>query len=135
MSAWAQGRMTMSRQTDNFHNGMHGGLMSVGVALVAGQRARRVAQAWAQADADAESAVHRLGQVLLASRRREAELSETWRPLRRKSGPCVSPAVSKNYRAWGLCLSPADRIRPICGPFADHEKKGDYIVDTYGLTV
>lgn len=75
MSAWAQGRMTMSRQTDNFHNGMHGGLMSVGVALVAGQRARRVAQAWAQADADAESAVHRLGQVLLASRRREAELS------------------------------------------------------------
>ncbi|TXN30865.1 hypothetical protein FV220_05990 [Methylobacterium sp. WL19] len=75
MKAWATGDTTMSRQTDNFHNSMHGGMMAVGVALVAGQRARREAQAWAQADADAETAVHRLGQALLASRRREAELA------------------------------------------------------------
>lgn len=65
----------MSRQTDNLHHGMQSGMLAVGVALVAGQRARREAQAWAQADADAESAVHRLGQALLASRRREAELA------------------------------------------------------------
>lgn len=75
MSAWAQGRMTMSRHPEALHHGMNNGMLAVGVALVAGQRARREAQAWAQADADAESAVHRLGQALLASRRREVELS------------------------------------------------------------
>ncbi|GJD54849.1 hypothetical protein [Methylobacterium dankookense] len=51
------------------------GLMGALLAVDGAVRAAREQAAWDRAEARAEDAVHRLGQALLASRAREAELA------------------------------------------------------------
>lgn len=51
------------------------GLLNVLVAADGAARAAREQAAWDRAEARSEQAVHRLGQALLASRAREAELA------------------------------------------------------------
>ncbi|MDE4912240.1 hypothetical protein PQI07_16285 [Methylobacterium sp. 092160098-2] len=65
----------MSRHVDNLHDGVSAGLGGALLAIDAGLRAAREQAAWDRAEARSEDAVHRLGQALLASRAREAELA------------------------------------------------------------
>ncbi|UIN36921.1 hypothetical protein [Methylobacterium oryzae] len=57
------------------HDGISAGLGGALLAMDAGIRAAREQAAWDRAEARSEAAVHRLGQALLASRAREAELA------------------------------------------------------------
>ncbi|SFU51665.1 MULTISPECIES: hypothetical protein [unclassified Methylobacterium] len=65
----------MSRHVDNLHDGISGGLYGALLAADGAARAAREQDAWDRAEARSEAAVHRLGQALLASRAREAELA------------------------------------------------------------
>ncbi|MBP1182958.1 hypothetical protein [Methylobacterium sp. PvR107] len=56
------------------HDGISAGLGGALLAIDAGIRAAREQAAWDRAEARSEAAVHRLGQALLASRAREADL-------------------------------------------------------------
>ena len=57
------------------HDGISAGLGGALLAMDAGIRAHREQAAWDRAEARSEQAVHRLGQALIASRAREAELA------------------------------------------------------------
>lgn len=57
------------------HDGIGAGLGAALLAVDAGVRAAREQAAWDRAEARSEAAVHRLGQALLASKAREAELA------------------------------------------------------------
>ncbi len=57
------------------HDGISAGLGGALLAMAAGISAAREQAAWDHAEARSEAAVHRLGQALLASRAREAELA------------------------------------------------------------
>lgn len=65
----------MSRHVDHLHDGISAGLGGAFLAIDAGMRAAREQAAWDRAEARSEAAVHRLGQALLTSRAREAELA------------------------------------------------------------